>query len=223
MSCAAIQPPDLAADPFRVLGVAREFDIDLKAAEARFRELSRSVHPDRFATADPRSRRFSMQRSVQLNEAWKTMKDPVRRAESLLSFDGWEVGAESGASRPGQPAAAREPIPVRPALLGEVIELREELSDARAAGDPDRVRRLAREVQGRLDAALARVATGFTAAQSSPDPTRALEDVVQELIAIRYWRRFLDEVDLHEEAELARHGGGTQAASGASEKGSSLA
>lgn len=199
-SCGAVQPPEPGADHFRVLGVPRRFDVDVKAAEARFRALSRAIHPDRFATAEPRARKFSMQRTVQLNEAWKILKDPVRRAEYLLSLAGWEVGAESGASRPGS-GGARERVPVPPALLGEVLELREELGEARAAHDDARVQDLARDVRGRADAALARVATGFAAAESGAG---TLEPVAHALIEIRYWRRFLDEVAAHDEAEDAR-------------------
>jgi len=198
-ACGALQPPDLAADHFTVLGLPRRFDVDAKAAEARFRALSREIHPDRFATADPRARKFSMQRTVQLNEAWKALKDSIRRAEYLLSLDGWEVGAESGASRPGQ-GGARERLPVPPALLGEVLELREELADARAEGDDARVQKLARDVRQRADEAMANVASGFAAAEAATDRARALEPVAHELIGIRYWRRFLDEVAVHDEA-----------------------
>ena len=203
-SCGAVQAPDLTADHYKVLGITREFGIDLKAAEGRFRELSRAVHPDRFATADARARRFSMQRTVQLNEAWKTLRDPVRRAEYLLSLEGWEIGSEAGASRPGAAPAERERIPVPAALLGEVLELREELADARGARDDRRVLGLAIDVRGRLDAALTRVAEGLVSVDSPPQRAGVLEGVAQQLLAIRYWRRFLDEVEVHEEAEQAR-------------------
>jgi len=196
-----------------VLGLPRAFDVDLKAAEARFRALSREIHPDRFATADPRARKFSMQRTVQLNEAWKTLKDPIRRAEYLLSLDGWEVGAESGASRPGA-AGARERLPVPPALLGEVLELREELAEAREEHDDARVQRLARDVRRRADEGMANVAAGFAAADAAPDRAKALETVAHELIAIRYWRRFLDEVATHDEAEEARQDPSSDASKG---------
>ena len=202
VSCGALQPPELSADHFRVLGLPRRFDLDAKAAEGRFRALSREVHPDRFATADPRARKFSMQRTVQLNEAWKTLKDPVRRAEYLLSLDGWEVGAESGASRPGA-GGARDRLPVPPALLGEVLELREELAEARAEGDDARVQRLAGDVRQRADQAMAQVTAGFAAAETATDRSAALEPVAHALIGIRYWRRFLDEVALHDEAHEA--------------------
>src|SRR5205823_247533 len=128
--CGAIQPPDPTADWFRVLGIEARYDIDLPAAEARFRELSRALHPDRFATADPRARRASLQRTVQLNEAWRTLKDPVRRAEYILARAGYEVGAEAGASRPklggdGDDGVGRERIAVPPVLLAEILDLRE--------------------------------------------------------------------------------------------------
>src|SRR5688572_10972062 len=82
--CGAIQPPDRSADLFAVLGLRRRFALDLAAAEAAFKERSRQLHPDRFAKADPRARRASLGRTVQLNEAWRTLRDPVRRAEYLL-------------------------------------------------------------------------------------------------------------------------------------------
>jgi molecular chaperone HscB len=203
--CGAIQPADAAADHFAVLGVPARFALDLGAGEARFRELSRALHPDRFAQADPRARRLSLQRTVQLNEAWRTLKDPVRRAEYLLGRAGYQVGAETGASRPGRAAGEREKIPVSPALLGEILELREELSEARAAGDHARVRDMAIAVRAQTDAALGRVAAGFERARATdaaaPDP--ALDAVAEELIAVRYFRRFLEEVAVHDEAVAA--------------------
>jgi molecular chaperone HscB len=210
-SCGAILPPEPSADHFSVLGVPMTYGVDLAAAEARFRELSRRFHPDRFATADPRARRASLQRSVQLNEAWRTIKDPLRRAEYLLRLAGYDVGAEHGASRPGMTdpktgaGTDREKIAVPPRLLGEILELREELADARAAGDDERVAALSRSVRAQLDAAEAGVAAalgGVPAGQTAP--REALEIAAHELIAIRYYRRFLDEVAVHEEAVAAR-------------------
>ena len=175
-NCRAILPPDLATDCFRVLGVPRTYELDFSAAESRFRELSRQFHPDRFAQADARARRASLQRSVQLNEAWRTIKDPVRRAEYLLELAGYKIG-EDGATRPagdigsassdGAPPRARVPVP--PALLGEILELREELGDATAAGDDARVQQMAAGMRLRIDAALARVAVALARAQAVDD------------------------------------------------------
>jgi len=179
------------------------------AAEATFRELSRRFHPDRFATADPRARRASLQRSVQLNEAWSTVKDPVRRAEYLLHLHGYEVGAEQGASAPPSGAGGeRRRIPVPAALLGEILELREELSEARAVGDDMRVQAMATAVRDRSEQALARAAAAIAHARQS-EATRDddLTVAARELISIRYFRRFLEEVALHETGAAAGAGG----------------
>jgi molecular chaperone HscB len=184
-----------------VLGLPHRYEVDLKLAEDHFRASSRQFHPDRFATADPRARRASLQRTVQLNEAWRTIKDPVRRAEYLLQQAGYQIGAEDGASRPQATAAdGRERIPVSAALLGEILELREELGEAREAGDQARVQRMAGEMRQRLQAALQSVATSLADAESGKSPTPGFEVAVRELIAIRYFRRFLEEVSAQEDA-----------------------
>ena len=73
-ACGALQPPDASADHFQVLGVERRFALDREALERRYKELTRVLHPDRFARADARARRASLARSVQLNEAWRTLR-----------------------------------------------------------------------------------------------------------------------------------------------------
>ena len=176
-SCGAIQPPDPSADYFTVFGVERRYDVDLGDLEARYREQSRKLHPDRFAKADARARRASLQRSVQLNEAWRTLKDDFKRAEYLLSLSGVSL-------------AKRE---VPPALLMETLELREELSEARAAGDDRRVQTMAASMRARVGAAMQAVTTGLAAAGQ-------LDRVADELVALRYYRRFMDEVALHDDA-----------------------
>ena len=79
--CGAVQPPDLTADHFRVFGLPRKFDLDMTDLERRYKEMTKVLHPDRFARADGRARRASLERSVQLNLAWSTLSQPVARAE----------------------------------------------------------------------------------------------------------------------------------------------
>jgi molecular chaperone HscB len=177
-SCGALQPPDPAASHFAVLGVAGRYAVDVADLEGRYKDLSRKVHPDRFATGDPRARRASLQRTVQLNEAWRTLRDPVRRAEYLLKLAGVAVAAEE----------------VPPALLMETLELREELGEARAAGDDAKVARMGETMQARVDAAMTAIAAGLGA--GTP---QGLQAAAHELTALRYYRRFLDEVAEHEE------------------------
>ena len=140
-SCRLIRP----ADHFcRASGCRARYDLDVGALEARYRELTRKLHPDRFARADPRARRASLGRSVQLNEAWRTLKDPVKRAEYLLGLLGVEVAPEAGGKVPAE-------------LLAEILELREALGEARLGGDDATVQKMAVEMRGRVATSLAAV------------------------------------------------------------------
>src|SRR6476469_5441971 len=133
VACGALQPPDDKADLFTVLGVPARFAVDLAAAEAAYKDLSRQVHPDRFATGDPQARRASLARTVQLNQAWRTIKDPVRRAEYLLLRAGLGGGEKKPA--PGDEGKGTHKVAAPPAFLLEILELNDELSSAKRAGD----------------------------------------------------------------------------------------
>jgi molecular chaperone HscB len=192
--CQALLPVDQTADHFSIFGLPRRHDVDVGALESRYRELTRKLHPDRFAKADPRERRASLGRSVQLNEAWKTLKDPVKRAEYLLGLLGVEVAPESGGKVPAE-------------LLGEILELREALGEARLEGDEVTVQKMAAEMRQRVTASLAAVAQGLSESSLSEAARAApggLDAVARELVALRYYRRFLDEVEAHDEATAAR-------------------
>jgi molecular chaperone HscB len=191
-ACGAVLPADADADHFRVLGVERHYAVDLAELERRYKDAARRLHPDRFARADVRARRASMGRTVQLNDAWKTLRDPVRRAEYLLGLAGFEVGGEEGTmKRQGGGSAGpadKQKLPVPEGLLMEVMELREALLEARAEGDLERVRALADSVRARRSQAMDTVAASFEA-----DP-QDLERATAELVAVRYFDRFLSEV-----------------------------
>jgi molecular chaperone HscB len=181
------------ADHFAVLGVERRYDLDAGALEGRYKDLSRKLHPDRFAKADPRAKRAALQRTVQLNEAWRALKEPLKRAEYLLELGGVKLATDDGGARSGGVAAS-------PELLMEILELREELGEARAAHDDARVARMGEAMRARSDEAAARVAAGLSGAATA----ERLEDVARELVALRYYRRFLDEVAAHDEARERR-------------------
>mgnify|MGYP001565693357 CR=1 FL=1 len=174
--CGAIQPPLSGLDKFAVLGVARTFDLDMTDLERRYRELSRRVHPDRFARAPAEERRRSLSAATTLNEAYRTLRAAVPRAEYLLELAG---------------KAACE-LPMDPEFLAEMLELREEQATLRAAGDTARLRALAANVRARLDEALARIA-GLFAAHARGGAPDLLERVYVELASGRYFQRFLDD------------------------------
>jgi hypothetical protein len=88
----------------------------------------------------------------------------------------------------------------------EILELREELGEARAARDDAKVARMGEAMRARAAEAAERVAAGLTAAPGALT-TERLEGVARELVALRYYRRFLDEVAAHDDArEGVAHG-----------------
>lgn len=182
-ACGRLQPPR-GRDHFDVLGVPRVFHLDLAAVERRFKELSKKLHPDRFAKADAKERRFSLEHTTRLNQAWKALKAPVTRAEYLLKSEGFEVAGEEG-SKVGRK------LPLE--FYEEVMEDREALLEAQA-GSPETVAALAARVTARRDQALALVDRAFLGWEASGDRA-ALEPAALELAKLRYYARFLDEVE----------------------------
>ena len=89
-SCGKVQAPSpgTVRDKFAVLGLPRSFDLDEGQVDERFRALSRKLHPDRFARASAKERRFSLEQTTLLNDAYRTLRDPARRAEHLLELRG---------------------------------------------------------------------------------------------------------------------------------------
>lgn len=124
VSCDAIQPLR-GEDPFRVLGLRRTFQVEPKALDARWRELSRKVHPDRFSGRSAVERRMSLQWTAAINEARRVLRDPVARAWYLAT---------------GAPKAPEEGgIDLDPAFLEQMFDWQVE-----AQSDPEGVRARAR-------------------------------------------------------------------------------
>ena len=172
-ACGKVQPPapGTAPDKFEVLGLPRSFEVDLAQVEERYRTLSRKLHPDRFARATPKERRFSLEQTTLLNDAWRTLKDSARRAEHLLALRGVTVATD---------------VTMPPEFLEQTIEDREKLMEAKAEGAP--LEPLARGVREQRDAALAEVRTLLN---GEVDPARAAD----LLARMRYYERYLDEVE----------------------------
>jgi len=202
--CHAVQPVDATSDFFRLFGIPTAFDLNSEELEKRYKELTKILHPDRFARSDPQARRASLERSVQLNEAWQTLKDPVRRAEYMLSLQGIDVGETAGLGKRGK-SDEHATLPVPPVLLMEVLELREALAAAHASGDVHEAEALIATVRSRLNVVMDDVAMGFAAEKPS------LSVIAARLVTVRYYRRFLDEAralwDQDDGPTNARNGG----------------
>lgn len=158
--------------PFDILGVEPRFELDLPMLERRFRELSREVHPDR-------SRREDLGASIDLNAAYRALKDDLTRARAVLEAQGAATGDERADD---------------PAFLMEIMELREALGDAREARDLEKVSVLAGQVRASYAASRDALARALEA--------RDHASAKHHLGRMRYYRRFLDEVDVIEEEAL---------------------
>ncbi|MBF0187474.1 MAG: Fe-S protein assembly co-chaperone HscB [Magnetococcales bacterium] len=167
-----------------------DFDVDLEALEPLFREGQQRFHPDRFATHSATERRYSLEHVTRLNEAIRTLRDPLLRAEALLTLSGRSVGSESGGAAPQDPM-----------FLMESMELREQLEEVDISADDaqDRLDHLGRDVQQRISAEMETISTAWKTERESPSDTN-LESIAGAIDRMRYHRRFLEEVDRMEEA-----------------------
>jgi molecular chaperone HscB len=118
---------DLGKNYFELFGLPIAFDLDPVDLAARYRELQRRFHPDRFASAPEPERRLSLQLTAQVNAAFQTLKDPVACARYLLGLQGIDTDEDTDTA-------------MDTAFLMEQMELREALAEARDA--PDRHTRL---------------------------------------------------------------------------------
>jgi molecular chaperone HscB len=120
--CSQILTISRHGDYFAFLGVPRRLNLDLTELEQRFRTLSRQFHPDYFYNASPTERRASLERSSYLNDAYRTLRNPVARIEYLLGLEGFPA-------RQPEPAEHGSKVPA--AMLEEVFALNEELDEVR--------------------------------------------------------------------------------------------
>ena len=120
MSAAAEKASTSSA--FELFGLPPSFALDQAALESSYRRIQSRVHPDRFAHAGDAERRASLQWTTRVNEAYRTLKDPVQRAKHILDLQGVDVAFETNTAMPKD-------------FLVRQMELREALEDATAKKD----------------------------------------------------------------------------------------
>jgi molecular chaperone HscB len=135
--CSKIQPPS-SGDYFSVFGLEPRLNVDLLALEQEFHRLSRRLHPDRFARSSENEKEWSLADTALLNDAYRTLKDPLRRTEYLLKLEGAEMGLSAEACsdttllRNQEKIQHQEKTSRVPAdLLEEVFDLNMELEEMR--------------------------------------------------------------------------------------------
>ena len=126
-----MQPP-APVDYFSFFGLPRKLNLDLSALEREFYSLSRKLHPDLYTGSDAREQEWSLQQSSRLNDAYRALKDPIRRTEYLLRLEGVDLEGQSKAATENARATGEKKQIVPPELLEEVFELNMQLDELRA-------------------------------------------------------------------------------------------
>jgi molecular chaperone HscB len=130
-ACGKVQPP-APVDYFAFFGLPRKLNLDVAQLEREFYELSRKLHPDLSARADKREQEWSLEQSSLLNDAYRTLKDPIKRTQYLLGLEGVELEEQSkSATEKARAAGEVKKQIVPPDLLEEVFELNMQLEEAR--------------------------------------------------------------------------------------------
>jgi molecular chaperone HscB len=130
-ACGKVQPPK-PVDYFAFFGFPRKLGLDVATLEKEFYALSRRLHPDVFGQAEDRERAWSLEQSSMLNDAYRTLKDPIKRTEYLLRIEGVELEEQSKQATEKARASGELKKQVVPAdLLEEVFELNMHLEELR--------------------------------------------------------------------------------------------
>jgi len=167
----------LDSDDFELFGIERRFTLDRSALDVRWRALQAEVHPDRFACEGAAAQRVAMQWAVRVNEAYRRLQDPLKRAAYLCELNGATIGAENNTAMPAD-------------FLMHQLEWREALDDAHAASE---VGAIADQVTAHRDAALERL-------RHALDEAHDYSGAAQQVRALMFVERFADDIDRRLEA-----------------------
>lgn len=118
---------NLQSDDFELFGLTRRFAQDRALIDARWKDLQREAHPDKFSAQGAAAQRVAMQWSVRINEAYQRLKVPLMRAAYLCELSGAPLNAESNTAMPGS-------------FLMQQMQWREELDDASGAEVLEKIR-----------------------------------------------------------------------------------
>ena len=163
---------NLQSDDFELFGLPRKFAQERSQIDARWKELQREAHPDRFAAQGAAAQRVAMQWSVRINEAYQRLKDPLKRAAYLCELAGAPVRAEDNTAMPA-------------AFLMQQMEWREALEDAASEQELD-------ALEGEMLAAKKQM---LGECGRLLDEARDAAAAVQQVRALMFVARFAQDVD----------------------------
>ena len=164
---------------FDIFGLAESYSLDLSSLSSRYRELQKAFHPDRFADKPERERAMAVQWAATINQAFDTLKSPLKRAQYLL--------AQQGLDSTGEATISSDPV-----FLMEQMELRETLAEVR--GDEDPFAALD-AIRARIEREYRQLQQEFASRYSGADYQQALEVVAK----MQFFVKLLAEIELLEE------------------------
>jgi molecular chaperone HscB len=180
--------PTLSKNFFHFFGLDQKLSIDLSDLQKRFYELSRQWHPDRFSRRSPAEQAQSLEATSILNDGYRTLRDPVKRAEYLLTEEGFPIGEQRSKDVP-------------PELLEEVFELNMMLEELKH-GDADARPQLeiAREnfagLRAQVDGELEKLFSKYDASDAQSETAKqALHEIRGVLNRRRYIENLIRDVD----------------------------
>lgn len=162
----------LQSDDFELFGLVRRFGQDRTAIDARWKDLQRQAHPDKFADQGAAAQRVAMQWSVRINEAYQRLKDPLKRAAYLCELNGAPVNAENNTAMPT-------------AFLMQQMAWREELDEAQGAQDLERISQQVQRAKRDMLQDIERLI----------DDQQAFDQAVAQVRALMFVERFEDDVN----------------------------
>jgi molecular chaperone HscB len=176
--CGKVQPP-VPVDYFTFFELPQKLNLDTAQLEREFYALSRKLHPDINARANSNEQEWSLEKTSQLNDAYRTLKDPISRTEYLLRLQGVQLEEQSKAATEAarQTGTAKKPV-VPPDLLEEVFDLNMQLEEFRMnkkmdeADDPS----LARDIRNAKEHLIAKQNKMLTELKASWTQSDALVD-----------------------------------------------
>lgn len=182
--CHTLSATATMADHFTLLGLPQQFDLDEKELHRRFIALSRHTHPDFAQSESPEVQSLHLTVSANLNDAYRTLKDPAARAAYLLEL----LGGASSAQDKSVPEG----------FLGTMLLLQEELADAKAAGDKAETARLKKVLVTQHDGLMKRITTLFSeyddAVVCEAVRKGQLAEIRKQINAVAYVKKMLSQL-----------------------------
>ncbi|MDQ3060338.1 MAG: Fe-S protein assembly co-chaperone HscB [Pseudomonadota bacterium] len=163
---------NLQSNDFELFSLAPQFEQDRATLDARWKDLQREAHPDKFAAQGAAAQRVAMQWSVRINEAYQRLKNPLARASYLCELNGAAINAENNTAMPAQ-------------FLMQQMEWREALDEAKSVADLEKIAAQARTSER---GQMARI-------EQALDVQKDFAEAARQVRSLMFIERFASEVD----------------------------